>query len=295
MHTFFRWILLLLLFMASCSVTQKTVQVGSRAHQAFQDKQYESALTFYTQYIEMHSEDPLLIPDSIYRNAGLAAFHLQKKEISLDYLNRIRNTESANAETHYALAKLNRGIDNLSREITALETYVNDFPNGNHIDEMRNRLFQTWVESKNYENAFDLWPSIQQDASQKENLLNDYFTTIQELEKEELLFETAQDLLVLNPENTDALYFLAVHYFNKAENRYQTEMDAYEKNRTRRQYAQLLRGFEILNRDFRESLDYFLKLYEINPQPTYARYIGNIYLRFDDKEKARIYHEKADN
>jgi len=281
--------------MISCSVTQKSVQVSNSAYKAYQDKEFESALTLYTQFIEMHSEDPLLIPDSIYRNAGLAAFYMQKNQISLEYLNRIRNTESANAETHYALAKLNRGIDNLSREITALESYANDFPNGDHIDEMRSRLFQTWVESRNFESAFDLWPSIEQQASQKEHLLNDYFTTIKELEKDELLFGTAQDLLLLNSNNADALHFLAVHYFNKAENRYQKEMEAYEKTRTRRQYARLLKGFEILNEDFRKSLDYFLKLYEINPQPAYARYIGNIYLRFDDKEKARIYHDKADN
>jgi hypothetical protein len=295
MPTLFRWSFLLLLFVASCSLTQKTAQVGYNANQAFLNKEYENALTLYTQYMKMSAEDPLLIPDSIYRNAGLAAFHLQKKELSLEYLNRIRNSETANAETQYALAKLNRGIDNLSREITALENYVNDYPNGNHIDEMRNRLFQTWVESRNFDRAFDLWPSIEQQASQKEHLLNDYFTTIKELEKEELLFDTAQDLLRLNSENTDALHFLAVYYFNKAENRYQTEMDAYEKNRTRRQYAQLLKGFEVLNKDFSESLDYFLKLFEIDPQPGYARYIGNIYLRFDDKEKARIYHEKAND
>ncbi|MFW6352275.1 MAG: hypothetical protein ACOC2E_07790, partial [Bacteroidota bacterium] len=77
------------------------------------------------------------------------------------------------------------------------------------------------------------------------------------------------------------------------EHRYQKEMKAYEKNRTRKQYKQLLDAFEVLNADFRRSLNYYLKLYEMKPEPRYARFIGNVYLRFDDKKKARYYHEKA--
>ncbi len=288
-----RWSIVLLIFIASCSVTQRSVKIGENACQAYQNKDYERALALYGQYISAHDDNPLLIPDSIYRNAGLAAFQLQNKELSLDYLNRIRNTDAANAETHYALAILNRGIDNLSREISALESYVTNYPNGENINEMRSRLFETWVESRNYQKAFELWPSIEQKVSEKESLLNDYFITLKALNKEELLNEVAENLLVLNSNNIDALSHLAIQYFDKAESRYQTEMEAYEKTRTRRQYAQLLKGFEILNEDFRKSLNYFLKLYEIDPKPSYARYIGNIYLRFDDKEKARIYHNKS--
>jgi aminoglycoside/choline kinase family phosphotransferase len=87
---------------------------------------------------------------------------------------------------------------------------------------------------------------------------------------------------------------MAKKYFWRAENRYQSEMEAYEKNRTHRQYAQLLRAFEVLNADFHKSLNYFLRLYEKDPKPEYARFIGNIYLRFDDKSKARYYHSRAD-
>jgi tetratricopeptide (TPR) repeat protein len=115
-----------------------------------------------------------------------------------------------------------------------------------------------------------------------------------QLENDEELIKVSNELLALNPDNTDALFFLGKHFFWKAENRYQSEMEAYEKNRTNRQYAQLLRAFETLNADFRKSLDYFLRLYKINPQPRYARFIGNIYLRFEDKGKADFYHKKAD-
>jgi hypothetical protein len=44
---------------------------------------------------------------------------------------------------------------------------------------------------------------------------------------------------------------------------------------------------------FQKSLDYFLTLYETDPKPEYAKYIGNIYKRLQKEDKAEYYHEKA--
>jgi tetratricopeptide (TPR) repeat protein len=82
-------------------------------------------------------------------------------------------------------------------------------------------------------------------------------------------------------------------YFWLAENRYQAEMEAYEKKRTNSQYAKLLEAFKIVTRDFKTSLGYFTRLYKLYPKPEYARYLGNIYTRLDDKEKAKYYYNKA--
>ncbi len=268
-------------------------QLEEEAHQFFINEEYPSALASYEQIIRSHEGDVTLIPDSVYRNAGLSAFYLDQTGIALNYLNNIRHSEIANAETQYALAILNRQIDNLSREITALESYVESFPEGEHIEKMRERLFETYAKSKNYDKALPLWSEIEDSARKDESLLNNYFNILKELEKEEdELYTVANELLTLNPDNTDALFFLASHYFYQAENRYQSEMEAYEKNRTHRQYAQLLKAFEVVNADFRKSLNYFLHLYSIDPQRRYARFIGNIYLRFEDREKARYYHSK---
>ncbi len=290
-----RFFILIVLFLSACSTTRQGVKLGTNAHEAFLQEDYASALALYENYIAYHENDVTQIPDSVYRDAGLSAFYLDKQDKALDYLNVIRHTESANAPAQYALAILNREIDNLSREITALESYVETFPEGEKIEEMRQRLFETYVESSNFQKALELWPTIETQGRESELLLNNYFTALQAQEKEEKLYSTALELLALNPDNTDALDYLARHYFHKAENRYQKEMEKYERNRTHRQYAQLLRAFDELNADFRKSLNYFLRLYEIDPRPAYARFIGNIYLRFDDKAKARYYHNKADN
>ncbi len=280
------------LIFSSCSSTRQWTELSQQAGQAFEQNEYETALGLYEQYIMHFGNDATVIPDSIYRGAGLAAFELGMTAKTLDYLNTIRQSDLADAPVQYALALSNREIDNLSREITALETYVEKYPEAEKIEPMRQRYFETLVESRNYERALELWPAIKSNAQKEEWLLERYFEANKGLEKEDKLYDIASSLYSLNPQNTKALSHLAIHYFWKAENRYQEEMEAYENNRTHRQYAQLLRAFQILNADFRKSLDYFLTLYQLEPKSEYARYIGNIYLRFDEKGKAGYYHGK---
>ena len=294
MKAHFPIILILIIFAASCSAPRQFTDISKDASEAYLAEDYQSALQLYEEFIAQHSDDVLSIPDSIYRGAGLSAYHLGQSEKSLNYLNLIRYTDAADEKVHYALALLNREIDNLSREITALEMYLETQPEGDQVKDMKERLFVTYVESRNYDKAREIWNEIESHARQKESLLNNYFQVQEAFENENMLDNIAEDLLLLNSDNTDALFHLAKKYFWQAENRYQSEMEAYEKNRTHRQYAQLLRAFEIINADFHKSLNYFLRLYDQNPKPEYARFIGNIYLRFDDKSKARYFHGKAE-
>lgn len=266
--------LLFLVLFAACSITHRTVQLQQDAYKAFQNEDYATALSLYEEFIAHYDQDVASIPDTVYREAGLAAFELGHTEKTLQYLNRIRHSEAANAQTQYALAISNRKIDNLSREITALEAYVQHYPRGRHVREMQNRLFETYVESQNHELALELWPEIQQKARKEESLLHDYLKLLLAMDHDQKAIQVARELLELNAENTDALYHMAVHYFWQAENRYQEEMQAYEQNRTHRQYAQLLRAFEVLNEDFRTSLNYFLKLYDLDRRESMPVLLG---------------------
>ena len=70
-------------------------------------------------------------------------------------------------------------------------------------------------------------------------------------------------------------------------------MKAYKAKRTNSQYSRLLKALEQVYPDFRKSRDYYLKLYKIDPKKEYANYLGNIFTRLDDKEKAEYYYKKA--
>lgn len=291
---FFRFtVLVIFALLAACSTGKQSTQLAQNASLAFMSGDYAQALEHYETFIFQHGNNPLVIPDSIYRGAGLAAFELDQPSKALDYLNTIRHSEAADAPVQYALALLNRQIDNLSREITALEHYVTNFPQGEHHVAMQLRLFEVWVESQNYQDAVALWPSVKPHASAQESYVQGYFIAQQALGNEDELDALADQLLNLNRNNTLALFHLGKKHFWMAENRYRSEMQAYENNRTHRQYAQLLRAFDVLNADFRKSLDYFLKLWEIDPRPEYARFIGNIYTRFEDRPKARYFLERS--
>ena len=124
-------------------------------------------------------------------------------------------------------------------------------------------------------------------------MLTGYLKTLRALERPENIINLAKKINKIEPNNIDALEVLATEYYRIAEDSYQTEMKAYEQNRTNRQYRQLLAALEVINANFRTSRDYFEKLYKLDPNPRYATFLGNIYTRFDNKKQADYYYKKA--
>ncbi len=74
-----------------------------------------------------------------------------------------------------------------------------------------------------------------------------------------------------------------------AEDRYQSSMAAYDKNKTNKQYKILLADLDRVTADFKKSLKYFEPLWEMEDGKKYASYLANIYGRFDDKKKSQYY------
>jgi hypothetical protein len=70
-------------------------------------------------------------------------------------------------------------------------------------------------------------------------------------------------------------------------------MKAYEENKTRRQYDILVKAFKTVTVDFKRSLEYYTRLYNLYPKPEYARFLGNIYARLSDEKNAKYYQGKA--
>lgn len=288
-------ILTLMIFASlfACTPGRQLTQIKDQANEAYIAGDYGKALTLYEEIIIKQKEGGELADGESLKRAGISAWETGNTTKALEHLEAAKHTQAANSQTFAILAQAYRSIDNLSREITNLEEYINRFPEGDKSREFGQRLFITYVESMNWDKAVSLWQSIDSEDQQKEDLLNGYFTVQKNLGNESNADELAKELLRKNDNNVNALKWLAEKHYWLAENRYQSEMKAYENNRTNRQYARLLEAFEILNTDFRISLNYFLRLYKTDPSPAVARFIGNIYMRFDDKKKADIYFNKA--
>lgn len=291
--TYFAYpVFLIILFLSACSAGKQIIQLASEAEVAYQQGDFVLALEKFEKALEMNKGNDK-VSDKLLNGAGLSAFALKDYVKALEYLEKVRFSGIAGEKTYFALSVLYREIDNLSREISTLKTYVVNYPEGQDFNYMQARLFETLVESTNYEDALVLWESLDGEFKQDEKLLSAFLIANRETKNDAVSLQVANELLLKNKDNLVALDWLAKWHFWLAENRYQSEMKAYENNKTRRQYFQLLAAFEILNRDFRISLNHFLKLYELSPSSEYARFIANIYTRFDDKQKADYYNRRA--
>jgi hypothetical protein len=70
-------------------------------------------------------------------------------------------------------------------------------------------------------------------------------------------------------------------------------MEAYDKNKTNKQYKRLLEELKVVTTEFKDAKSKYENLYRLNPKPSYAQYLSNIYVRLNDKEKADYYRSKA--
>ena len=281
--------LIVILLLSSCA-TQKLIEDGNTA---YDDGNYESALNSLEQVIEKRESAGRKAEGEVYYKAGKAAMKLGQSDKARTYLESAEETEYASPGLYASLAKIYKNIDNLSKEIEALETYNKKYPEGEQIDTINARLFETYVESENWNKGKELWPEIENQAESDLSLLAGYLTINKELENDALSDKLAEKILDKDPENPTALEYYAFKYFWKAENLYVSQMKAYQKNRTNKQYKKLMEAWDKIWPDYRKSRDYFKKLYYIKPNPKYAKFLGNIYKRMDQDDKAAFWYKRA--
>lgn len=276
-----------------CSPVRHLDNLEAEAEKAYAAADHQGALDAYGRLIDGYRKADRPVDPDMYRRAGLIAFGLGKTSHTIEYLEQVHMHGEADEQTYRALAFSYREIDNLSREIRMLENYVDNYPGGDAIDQMKERLFITLVESLNFKQAYVLWDDIDKAAQENESLMTGYLTVLQALGHEEKATDLAAEILTVNRNNIEALDWLAMRHFRQAEELDRREREAYDKNRTHRQYARLLEALEIVNTDLRIALDYFERLYALKPKSEYASYLANIYERFQDEEKARYYRQRA--
>jgi len=137
----------------------------------------------------------------------------------------------------------------------------------------------------------EIWQKLSDANKSKVANINSYFLIQQELNDTVVCDSVSLVLLEKNPEHVEALEWIAKKYYWLGENRYQREMEKYNKKKTTRQYNVLLKELDLVTADFKRSLPYFEKLWKIEPGEKYASYFANIYARFNDEKKAKYYQK----
>ncbi len=264
-----------------------------KAQAAYNRGDYETALTLWKKTIARYEKRNKAAQCTVYAKAGETALKLGKTDEARQLLEKAIYSASVTPAAFVALAKIYRQMDNLSLEITTLEKYVKKYPDGKEIVPMRERLFDTYIESENWQDAVNLWERLPENyrstAVNKAKLLKADIA----LDHTSAADKLAAEVLAAQPENLTALDYEGKKYFWRAENRYQAEMKAYARNKTRSQYAHLLKAFRVVTVDFKKSLGFFRKLYALQPSSENARYLGNIYARLDNAPKAKYYQHLA--
>jgi len=274
------------------AVVEKPVEINYEqlADDAFSEGNWQNALANYEQTITNYEAQKKSLECPVYGKAGLAAMNMGQTQKSLEYLEKNSFTPFVTIETIHAQAVQYREVNNLSKEIDALNLYLEKFPEGKDAGAFRARLFETCYESQDYELATRIWAELGEEYRKTPKYLETWMLINKRMKNDPACDEIALDLIKADPNNVMGLEWLAKKYYFKAEDRYQAEMQAYEKNKTKKQYAILVEAFKLLTEDFKVSLVYFERLYKINPAPDYANFMGNIYARFDDKKNADFYH-----
>ncbi len=263
------------------------------ADEKYQAGELNKAMELYTEIIEEKREKNKDINGELYYKVGMIANELEKHTKVIEYLELARLNSEVNAESLLALAKSYREIGNLSLEIRRLEDYFENYPDGADINEVKRDLFLALVESKSWKQANDIWPELEGEPHQDELLTEGYFLVNQALGNNEKTEELAEKLLEINKTNKKALEYFAKKYYYRAAERYNKETEAYAKNRTHKQYAQLLDAWSIIHDDFRTARDYFELLYDNYPSSEYASFLETIYTRLDNNAKAQYYKKRA--
>jgi len=292
MKFLFSFILVILIsLLAGCSGTKQLSQYQTDAQKAYDIGEYEKALTEWEKVIDYYDKEGNPNECPVYAEAAAAAIKAGQVEKAIQYLVAETYTGKASSETYLDLAVLYQQVDNLSKEIDALNAYIKKFPEGEKAEQVKEDLFEIYVETQNWEAAETEYDRLSEES--KSEMIEPYFVLNKALKNDPVCDSLALKMLDNNSENILALDWMAKKLFWQAEKRYQEEMRAYDQNKTNKQYRHLLKVLDVVTDEFKTSLSYFKTLYDIDPKPVYAKYMGDIYNRLDDKKKADYYYNLA--
>ena len=276
------------IFVVSCSAPKVLTDYKINAEQAELQGDYEKAViawkNYFVQFPGMNDLD-----GSVYAQAAETSYKAGEINQAIDWFDQARYRDFASAGMYSTLSEIYRKQNNLSKELSTLEFLKENFQG--EVEGVNSRLFSIYDEIDMTEKALTTWNNMNKEAKSTEPNLEKYFELNKQLGNDEVCDSVSFALLELNPENVNGLEWNATKIYHQAEQRYQREMTKYENNHTRSQYRLLLKELDKVTADFRVSLGYFEKLWELNPdaRSKYAGYMSNIHLRFNDEQKATYY------
>lgn len=278
----------ILAFLAACSTSKLTTTSRTNAINFENTDNYLEAANAWNQFFLQTPVEETAAED--FAHAALTAYKAGNTQQAISWYDQARYKDYASPEMYETLAKIYKSEDNLSKELSSLETYTEKFGNGNAA--VNARLFSLYSQIDDTEKALQYWNLMNESGRTEEANMVDYLLVNKKLEKDAVCDSVANEIIKVDPNQTEALDWLAKKYYWAGQNRYTSEMQKYEENKTRKQYNVLLKELDQVTADFKKALPYLEKLWKQNPTKEYASYFVNIYARFGDEEKVKYYQQR---
>ncbi len=283
-------IFILIIAAAGCKTAVNVTSYRQNAEQAEAAGDYVVATEAWKFYFSQLPEGS--VPDdTTYARAAYTAYRGGDAMQAMEWYEKARAGGYNQPEMHLLLAEIYRTRNDVASELAELEYYVENYEV--EQQEVYKRLFDIYYNSGRQEDAWEVWDNMPDVDKRTEQYLDRYFALSKKLENEGKTDSVSLELIGLNPDHIGALEWQAQRNYEKGEARYAREMKKYEARPTSGSYQTLLRQLKSATVDLRKSLQYFEKLWEVNPQSRkeYAVYMNNIHVRFNDKEKADYYRK----
>jgi len=286
-------IFLSLFAIASCSTLKKSSISPSDADKALHDKNYSKALSILENLIATYEANGTSDTTLAYEKAGNAASALGDTLKAERYYKMAVYHQTATAPVYVFLANYYKKMDNLSKEVMALEGLAESYPSSAEAEKMYSRLFTYYATTSQWDQAAGIWMKIPQDQKVLP-LLSDWLNVCIKRKDTEAADIAAQEVLTADSQNRSAMLWKAQRFYDKGEARYQQEMADYEKNKTHAQYAKLTKGLEFATADYQSALKLFEKAFKMQSESSVALMISNIYARFGDEANSRKFRRLSE-
>lgn len=279
------WGAVMIISMASCGAPKVLTTPKTEATSFEAQGNFTQALAIWKNYFEATEIENIAGAD--FAHAAKTAFKAENLAQAISWFDQARYKNYADAEMYQTLAAIYKQQDNLSKELSALEYFTENF--GDENNEVNARLLAIYSEIDANEKALDIWEKMDNANKNEVSNIENYFAVNKAMENEAVCDSLANVLLEKNADNLDALEWNAKKYYWAGQNRYEREMAKYNKNKTRKNYNTLLKELDLVTADFKKALPYLDKLWKLKPGKEYAGYLANIYARFGDEEKTEYY------
>ena len=202
-----KWIAALGIFLIafSLNVSAKRALHKDKAQIAYNRGNYTAALALWEKSIAKYERRHKEVKCPYYTKAGMAAIKLKKTDVARQLFEKAIHSASVSPVAYVELARLYRKIDNLSLEIFTLENYVKKYPAGSAIDTVKERLFATYVESENWDEALKLWEKLPEQVKNSIAFKTGYLKVNRALKNREVCDRVSSEILKSDPKNVTAL------------------------------------------------------------------------------------------